>query len=116
MTISTEVLGRRCKIISFLLSLALKTQVNRLGPKRLSRTVAHLHMVVDPLVGKNSLQYLWACLHPRAIQLQWTNLFNFPGTQCPVGSAPPLGQGAIGPECPFKQSLAKFVTEMPLKQ
>jgi len=57
--------------------LVANTQLNYLGPKRLSRTVAHLLLMVDPLVGTNSHQCLWASLYSRANQLQQISLFNF---------------------------------------
>jgi len=50
------------------------------GPKKLSTKAALLLIMVDLLVDKNSLQCLWAGLHPGAIQLQQIRLRNFKGT------------------------------------
>ena len=80
----------------FFLSRVVKPQLHQLIPTRLSWTVSHLLIVVDPLVGKKSLKYLWAALHHEANQLQQTSLLtsmerSAPSQQCPhtrVGKAP----------------------------
>jgi len=71
----------------FLSFLGVENQMIHLGPKRLSQIIARLLIIT---VGKNNLPYLWSGLHPRADQLQLTNVLNFHGTLRPVGMVPPL--------------------------
>ena len=51
--------------LSFLRWGKLKSLTSQLGPTRLSQTVAHLRIVVDPLVGKHSLHDCLTFLHKR---------------------------------------------------
>ena len=71
--------------------LVVKSQLNRLGQKRLPRTDAHLLMMVDPLVEK-TVQTFWTALNRRAIQSPTGKIPSLPRNVVPcLHGAPPLG-------------------------